>query len=240
MTAFEPIYQLAIKRKGGKAKLNTLMPTIKTSQQLKSISDDRYLSAMTRCINNAGFNWTVISNKWPQFEEAFFGFDPSILCRLSDEQWEAYTKDKRVVRNWQKIKAVKENVYLINDIASQHGSFANFIAGWPDSDYVGLLQYLKKHGSRLGGNSGGYFLRQMGKDSFLLSNDVISALQNAGVDITDKPSSQRDMKKIQQVFNQWKSETGLSLAQLSRICGYSIGKNLDAEYITDQMEKFDL
>ncbi len=159
------------------------------------------------------------------------------LSLLSPEQWENYTKDKRVVRNWQKIKAVKENVVFILDEAREHGSFAKFIADWPCSDLANLLLYLKKHGSRLGGNSGQRFLRYVGKDTYVLSQDVIAAVQHAGVDIADTPSSQRDMRKIQEAFNTWQNETNLPYSHLSKIASYSIGQNYDNEFIEKEILK---
>lgn len=223
MKKFSTIRSRAAKRKGGAAKLNDLLPPVTSVRKLRATSDDRFLAMMTRCINNAGFNWSVIEKKWPQFEEAFLGFDLDQLSMLSPEQWEAYTQDTRVVRNWQKISAVRDNVRFILDVSQQHGSFGKFIAGWPCSDQVGLLKYLKVNGKRLGGNTGQYFLRFVGKDSFILSRDVVTALQEAGVDINDQPTSQRDLKRAQEAFNQWHEETSLPYTHLSRIAAFSAG-----------------
>jgi len=180
---------------------------------------------MTRIINQAGFSWKVISNKWPEFEEAFLGVDTCKLSLLSPEQGEAYTSDRRVGRSWQKIKAVQDNLYFVREVAREYGSFGKFIAGWPASDQVGLMAYLKKHGSRLGGNSGMYFLRFMGKDSFVLSRDVVVALRGAGAEINESPTSKRDLQRIQEAFNQWHEETGLPYSHLSRIAACSVGEN---------------
>jgi hypothetical protein len=57
------------------------------------------------------------------------------------------------------------------------------------------------------------------------TQDVIAALQNAGCDIADNPTSKRDLIKIQNAFNQWHEESGLCFSHLSRITAYSIGKN---------------
>ncbi|HAG41377.1 MAG TPA: 3-methyladenine DNA glycosylase, partial [Pseudoalteromonas sp.] len=40
------------------------------------------------------------------------------------------------------------------------------VANWPGDDTIGLWAYLKKHGARLGGNTGPYALRALGKDTF--------------------------------------------------------------------------
>ncbi len=225
MAKFQKIKDRAEQRKGGGAALKKLLPKVSSNKQLASLGDDRYLAMMTKCINQAGFSWKVIENKWPQFEEAFFGFNPHKLGLLSPEQWEAYTSDRRVVRNWQKIKALQENVFFVQEESRKHGSFGKFIADWPVSDQIGLMAYLKKQGSRLGGQSALWFLRQMGKDCFILSRDVVVTLKGTGLDIAEQPSSQRDLKKVQAQFNQWHEETGLPFSHLSRIAACSVGEN---------------
>ncbi len=231
MKAFSTIEKRAAKRKGGPSALRDLLPAVPSVRKLRATPDDRCLAMMTRCINNAGFNWSVIDKKWPQFEEAFHGFDPGVLSMLSPEKWEAYVQDTRVVRNWQKISAVRANVAFILDVSEQHGSFARFLAGWPCSDQIGLMKYLKVNGKRLGGNTGQYFLRFVGKDCFMLTSDVVTALQDAGVDIKDQPTSQRDLKRAQDAFNEWHEQTGLSYTHLSRIASCSTGSNYSSAEI---------
>ena len=225
MKKFDEILRRAEKRKGGSDALKKLLPKNVSKNKLAATGDDRFLAMMTKVINQAGFSWKVIENKWPQFEEAFFEFDPRKLSLLSPEQWEAYTSDRRVVRNWQKIKALQENVYFVQTESKAHGSFGKFLANWPASDQVGLMLHMKKHGSRLGGNSAQYFLRFVGKDSFILARDVVTTLKGAGVDIAEQPSSQRDLKKVQEAFNTWHDETGLPYSHLSRIAACSVGEN---------------
>ncbi len=225
MSKFQKIIERAEQRKGGAAALKKLLPKVASRKKLLALSDDRYLALMTKCINQAGFSWKVIENKWPEIEEAFFGFDPHKLGLLSAEQWEAYTSDRRVVRNWQKIKALKENVFFVQEEAGRCGSFGKFIADWPASDQIGLMAYLKKHGSRLGGQSALWFLRRTGKDSFILSKDVVVTLRGSGLDIAEQPTSQRDLKKVQAQFNEWHEETGLPYSHLSRIAACSVGEN---------------
>ena len=235
MQAFSAVHQRAIERKGGVEVLNQLLPQVLSREALAAIPDARYLSMMAKGINQAGFNWQVIENKWPQFEEAFFGFDVETLALLPDTVWDAYLVDTRVVRNWQKIEAVYQNAVFLRELAQEYGSAARFFADWDVQDQVGLLQYLKKHGSRLGGMTGMYFLRRMGRDTYVLSRDVVLALQHAGLDVADQPSSQRDLKRIQGCFDQWHLETNLPYSHLSKIAAYSVGENYPTEYIAEQM-----
>lgn len=230
LTKFSTILSLAKKRKGGKSGLDSLLSKPLTVKQLEKISDDRYLSMMTRCVFNAGFNWKVIGNKWPGFEEAFHGFNPRGLAYMSPDKWEAYREDVRIVRNGMKIKTVQHNAAFLMEVAEEHGSFAKFLAHWPASDQIGLMANLKKNGSRLGGNTAQYFLRFMGKDGFILSRDVVARLQASGVEIKDKPSSKKDLTQVQNAFNSWHQESGLSYTHLSKIAGFSIGQNYPVDH----------
>ncbi len=63
----------------------------------------------------------------------------------------------------------------------------------------------------------------------MTSRDVVACLRDAGLDIAEKPTSKRDMKKIQEQFNAWAKKSGRPLSQISRICSMSMGENLDNE-----------
>ena len=88
MTSFKALYNLAAANRGGVGELEAYLPQPKTSEQLSTQSDDRYLSMMARCVFRAGFVWRVIDNKWPGFEEAFVGFNPMAVAYFSDEKLE--------------------------------------------------------------------------------------------------------------------------------------------------------
>lgn len=219
---FATIYDRAATRKGGEENLLSMLPSdIKAPKKLTEIGDDRYLSAITKAVFRAGFVWKVIENKWPGFEQAFWKFNVMRCAMMSPDDFDALCQDERIVRNPQKIKTVPENAVMILDAAQSHGSFASLVAHWPETDFVGLLQYLNKHGSRLGGNSAQYFLRDIGKDGFVLGKDGVAALIDARV--IDKPAmGKAAMAKVQEAYNQWREESGLGLAQISRILAMSI------------------
>ena len=231
MKKFKFIQETATKRKGGKKELARLLTAPTKVTQLAKIDDERYLAQMTRCVFNAGFHWRVISAKWDGFEEAFHGFDLGQLLTKSPEEWEAYIEDTRIIRNWQKIQTVFHNAAMVDEIAEEHGSFAKFFAQWPGDDQVGLMKYLHKNGSSLGGKTAQWFIRFTGKDGFMLTGDVITALIANGVDITDKASSQRDLKRVQEAFNEWQQQTGLPYAHLSKILSYSVGDNVAVDVL---------
>jgi len=62
----------------------------------------------------------------------------------------------------------------------------------------------------------------MGKDSFILSRDVVIALLREGV-VSNDPKSQRDLKLVQAAFNHWQQESGRPLTQISKILAFTVG-----------------
>ncbi|MFL0808844.1 MAG: DNA-3-methyladenine glycosylase I [Agarilytica sp.] len=221
--SFEDIKVRAVKRKGGEEALKVLLPTgdILTPKKIAKIPDDRFLSAMTKGVFQAGFNWKVIENKWDGFEEALWGFNVKRCAFMSPDDQDALMQDTKVVRNAQKISTVPLNAQMILEVQKEHGSFASFIARWPNDDCIGLLEYLKKHGARLGGATAQYFLRRMGYDGFVLGRDGTAALINAGV-IDKAPTSKKALRAVQEAYNQWHKESGYGYAEISRVLALSI------------------
>ncbi|MEM8814490.1 MAG: DNA-3-methyladenine glycosylase I [Pseudomonadota bacterium] len=222
MTPFDKLHQLAASRKGGAAKLNKLIGKPKSKAALAKIPDDRWLSEMAKAVFRAGFNWTVVENKWPDIEAAFEGFEPRQIAAYSDEELEQLLKDPRVIRQWRKLKAIRANANYVCELAEEHGSAARYFAHYPSNDYIGLLDDLKKRGSYLGGTTAQYFLRMMGRDSFILSNDVIAALEREKA-FAGSPTSKSSLRSIQAAFNFWVDDGGKSLTRVSRILAFTVG-----------------
>ena len=225
MFDFAPILSQVPLRKGGDRGLQSWIKEPPSAQILKQIPNDRVLAIMTNCVFQAGFVWRIIENKWPAVEKNFFNFDPQSLILLSPEQLDRISSDKSVVRSRQKVLSVPQNAGYVIEVSADHKSFANFVTQWPEADLIGLCMHMKKFGCRLGGLSGHRVLRQIGKDSFLLTKDVVTDLKVAGLEIANEPSSQSDLIKVQNCFNHWRESTGYSLTQLSKICACSVGKN---------------
>jgi 3-methyladenine DNA glycosylase Tag len=233
MLDFDKIRARAAKRKGGEAVLASLLGSAPDNAALAKIPDHRILSTMAERVFAAGFVWRVIEQKWPGFEEAFLGFEPKRLLFQPDDFWHDLTADKRIVRNPQKIKSVRDNAAFVERMSKEHGSFGKFLSQWPADDQIGLTAYLAKHGSRLGGNTGQYLLRWLDWDSFIISQDMGAALRDAGLDISENPTSKRDLSRIQIQINNWVQETGLPRKHISRILAMSIGENHAPETIRE-------
>ncbi len=222
MKRFSKLYERAAARKGGEVALESLIAKPKSTAALARIPDDRWLSGMARSVFRAGFNWKVVDNKWPDIEEAYSGFDPHAVAFQSDDDLDTLVKDTRVIRAWRKLKAIRVNAQYVVDLAAEHGSAARYFANYPSAEYVDLLNDMKKRGSHLGGTSAQYFLREMGKDSFILSRDVTAALRREKV-FDGTPTSKSSMRSIQDAFNEWVSDGGDSLTRVSRVLAFTVG-----------------
>jgi 3-methyladenine DNA glycosylase Tag len=134
MPDFETIRARAAKRKGGDAVLASLLGAAPDNARLAAVPDDRILATMAERVFAAGFVWSVIEQKWPGFEEAFLGFEPKRLLFQPDDFWGALASDKRIVRNGQKIKSVRDNAVFVERVSREHGGFGKFLAEWPADD----------------------------------------------------------------------------------------------------------
>ena len=141
---------------------------------------------------------------------------------MSDDAFDALRgKDTRIIRSPPKIRAIQENAVMIQETARDAGSFGRKIGDWPADDFAGLLLWLKSEGSRLGGTTGQYMLRFMGKESYILGRDVVARLIAEGV-IDKAPTSQKAMRATQNAFNTWKAQSGRTLTEISRVLAQSI------------------
>lgn len=224
LETFQKIYQRACERKGGPQALAAMIDKPLPVKILSTIGDDRFLAEFSKKVFQSGFVWRVVRNKWPDFERVFFDFNIEKILLIPDEMLEQKATDPSIIRNYTKVKTIRDNAIMIDAAASEHGSFAQFVAEWPSEDIIGLWTYLKKNGSRLGGNTGPYGLRAMGKDTFLLSNDVVGYFTQRNI-ISGSAQSKRSLTAIQQSFNELQQQSGLSFQELSMILSKSVGDN---------------
>lgn len=221
---FSQILARAAERKGSEDYVLEIAGGSLPDDMLAQIPDDRWLAAFTKQVFQSGFVWRVVEDKWAGFEDVFFQFDIEKMLMMPDEMWEAKCKDERIIRNGKKVMTIKNNAQMIYEIAAEYGSFGQWLAKWPKDNIIDLWAFLKKHGDRLGGNTGPYALRRMGVDTFIISQDN-EAYFRAYKLIEGGISSKKNHKIIQQCFNQWQEQTQLDYTTLSRVLSYSVGDN---------------
>ena len=223
--SYDELYQRACERKGGEAEVEALLPSSATKQYLETLGSDRYLAEFTRKVFQSGFVWRIVNNKWANFEEVFWNFDIERLLMMPEDMLERKASDPGIIRNYSKVKTVLQNAVMISDTERRENcKFGEFIARWPEDDVISLWIYLKKHGSRLGGNTGPYALRTLGVDTFLMTVDVENFLRNHNI-VDSGTHSLRALKATQSYFNELREESGRSLSELSRLVSLGIGKN---------------
>ena len=60
-----------------------------------------------------------------------------------------------------------------------------------------------------------------GKDTFVLSDDVVAASVAQDI-VTKRPTSQRDLALVQEAFNAWQAQSGRPLCQLSMLLALTV------------------
>lgn len=221
MRDYKWLHEFCLNRFGSAKALEAMLPQPRSDAELRALSDDRYLSLMSLRIFRAGLKHSLVDAKWPAFEEVFFGFDPEKVVLMGAERLESLMQDARLIRHLGKLKSVPRNAQFILDVRREKGSFGALIADWPVSDIVGLWKYLAKRGNQLGGLSAPRFLRMVGKDTFVPTDDMVAALKAQGV-IDKAPTSQKDLAAVQVAFNQWQAESGRPLCQLSVMLAHTV------------------
>ena len=220
MVGFAQIQRAAEKRLG-KPALARRLPKVKSAAALRRVGDDRYFSLMSLRIFRAGLRHDMVDAKWPAFEKAFHRFEPRRVRAMSDEAVESLMRDRRIIRHLGKLKAVHANAAAICDLIGEYGSFGRYLADWPGERAVALWEDLAKRFHQLGGNSGAYFLRMAGKDTFILTEPVVKALNRWGA-FEGEAKGKKDRAAVQAIFNAWAEETGLPLAHLSMTLAVSL------------------
>ncbi len=221
MTPFQTIYEEALFRQGDEATLKAKLPVPKNKDELRSLGNNEYLSVMSRRIFRAGLKHSMVDAKWRVFEEVFHGFNIHHVRMMSDEDLESLLQDKRIIRHWGKIKSVRANAQAIDDLTENHKSIGFYIADWPSDQIIDLWEDLKKRFTQLGGNSGPYFLRMAGKDTFLLTKYVLRALVKWGA-VDNEPKSKKSKQIVQDVMNRWSEHSHRPLCQVSMILALSV------------------
>lgn len=222
MTSFARLEEVVRERLGSAQALASRMPTVLSPGALAAKPDSYFLSAMTRRVFQAGMKHSVINERWPFFEEWFWGFEPEKLRLLSESQLEKAMQEKRLIRHWGKLRTIPVNAVMMQAVSERHGGFGRYLSTWPDARIFELWRDLARRFERMGGDSAARFLRLAGRDTYLLTTDVVAALKALG--LTDGKSLRLDdHRRINEQFTAWQKETGLPMAHLSRILSMTVG-----------------
>jgi DNA-3-methyladenine glycosylase I len=103
--------------------------------------DDGYFEVLTKAVFQAGFRWSVVEQKWPNFTRAFAGFHVDDVAQFGPPDVERLLADQGIVRNGRKIEGTIENARVVQELVGDHGSFKAWLDSsaqlpWPERKKV--------------------------------------------------------------------------------------------------------
>jgi 3-methyladenine DNA glycosylase Tag len=120
-----------------------------------------YLEIMSKAIFQTGISWRVVDSKWPGIKEAFKGFEPTLISKLTLEDIDALVADTRVIRNRRKIEAIVDNARRMIEIGQDDIGFKKYLRSF--NSYEQLVSDLKMNFRFLGDSGAYYFLWVVGE-----------------------------------------------------------------------------
>ncbi len=91
--------------------------------------DDDFFERLVLEINQAGLSWLTVLKKRKALREAFEGFDVDRVAAYGEEDRARLLGDAGIIRNRLKIDAAIHNARVIQQIRTEHGSFAAWLNG---------------------------------------------------------------------------------------------------------------
>ena len=131
-------------------------------QRIKPKKLGDYLEIMSKSVFQTGISWRVVDAKWPEIREAFKGFDPELISKLTIREIDKLAQDKRIIRNRRKIEAIVGNAHRILELDKEYGGFRKYLRSF--GGYEELTKDLKKQFKFLGETGSYYFLWVVGEE----------------------------------------------------------------------------
>lgn len=101
------------------------------------VRDDRHLLEMLILESfQAGLSWECVLNKREAFRKAFDNFDLEKVCSYDEDKMTALGQDEGIIRNKLKIRAAVGNARIFREIASEYGSFSDYLWGFTEHKVV--------------------------------------------------------------------------------------------------------
>jgi len=113
-------------------------------------------------INQAGLSWLTILKKREAFLAAFDGFDIDKVAAYGAREKHRLLADAGIIRNRLKVDAAIENAKRLQQIRTEHGSFAAWLDHHHPLDKADWVKLFKKTFRFTGGEIVGEFLMSLG------------------------------------------------------------------------------
>jgi 3-methyladenine DNA glycosylase Tag len=140
------------------------MPGYEIPPRVQPADDSGYFEQLTKAVFQAGFNWQVVNNKWPDFQHAFDGFDVDKVAAYDERDVDRLLRDEGIVRNGRKIAATIANARQVQQIIAEHGSFHAYLRSMDDRSYAERRNELASRFKNVGPTSVFTFLYTVAED----------------------------------------------------------------------------
>lgn len=89
--------------------------------------DRRHFELLVLEAAQAGLSWLTILKRREGYRQAFAGFDPEAVARLSSRDVATLLKDTRIIRNRQKVESAVTNAAAFVRVQQEFGSFDEYL-----------------------------------------------------------------------------------------------------------------
>jgi len=120
-----------------------------------------YLDAMARVMFQTGISWRVVDAKWPGIRDAFHGFEPARVVRLTTKDIDRLMGDTRVIRNRKKLEAIASNARRMLELEAEHKGFKRYLDTL--GDFEATKKEIHKQFAFMGDAGTWYFLWMVGR-----------------------------------------------------------------------------
>lgn len=99
--------------------------------------DDQFQFEML-CLEgtSVGLSWSIILHKREAYKKAFHDFNIEKCAKMSDEELEALSTNKGLIRNRNKIFGVRKNALAVLRIQEEYGSFDKYLWSFIDGEQI--------------------------------------------------------------------------------------------------------
>ena len=142
--------------------------------------DDKYLYEMLILESfQAGLSWECVLNKREAFKRAYDGFDVNKVAVYGDDKIDDLLSNRDIIRNRSKIIASIANSRIFKEIASEYGSFYNYLVTF----------------------TGGAILYETGKVKNALSDAISADLKERGMSFVGSVTVYSYLQAIGEIYS---------------------------------------
>jgi len=113
----------------------------------------------------AGLRWRTVAERWPNFQNAFAGFDIGKVAEFGEEDVKRLLGDERIIRNRRKILSTIQNAVEFKRIVEEAGSFQKWLDSMDKSDnYSAVVEEIRGRFRHAGETTARIFLYTVGEN----------------------------------------------------------------------------